>query len=879
MAHAEEIENLLDRLIIDNFRDSSAATIKCCKGSALKTISSTKAGRTNQFEVYSRLEGIVEKWRILNKDELADTLGDRTNELVKADWKWTPEVLSLLLLLSDRPTQQSGTKDLAIGEPEVEPAPVVGAEDDLDTSTDPDSELWKNVDFVQDGSDQDDDLESLSSEASDQRIRPISPSMEITGEALQDLIIEVPKADLTGLKDVYWRRHFNDHLSPESGVEYFDQDGPTLTELQAIREVIHMFLGLPTTIFEINNDGKIRLSKEPFMSHLAPSSMTKLFTDFVHIGSELSVLRHFVHQDSNIPLIQTLQAVLNQRLQGIDAFLNATQMHILDTRSVFVVSLLQFHEQANRTSRMIRLIIPILQHTSYSSALERPFSVLEGLYDTVCALQDIGDTEGYEHTADIFFQCFRTYLKPISLWMETGELDEHDNLMFIQRNDHDVSLDSVWQDQFSLFEDASGLLHAPTFLHIAAKKILNTGKSINFLKQIGSYDYFSPTRHYKSPFFSFDEVCRRGDPLLLSPFPALFDSIFDKWISSQYTSASSTLHHRLNTGSGLQCSLDALEYIFFFRAGILSSKVLYPVFEKLDGIKRCLTDSFTFTELFEDAFRSISQVDTVSLRIRIDHTNSQRSMSALEGISITYSLHWQIANIIRPENLTTYQRTFTLLAQAHRARFLLQRLKPAPELLQENRGCLRQIYSLRVRLLYFVNSMLNHISVMVLEVCTTRMRSSMAKAEDIDAMVAVHTGFVRIIEDQCLLTKKHVSIKQAVVALFDLVVLLSDSVARMDPKRKPIQHLPKKKHAGSGGDTSEDEDFPSSVDTADKNRQGGGHGDPDPCEVLEEKVGKMHVTFTQLYGFVAANVRVLSKVDNAACWEVLATILEAGEGS
>ena len=879
MSHVKEIESLLDRLIIKHIGDSSVASIENCKGSALRTISSIKPARTNQFEIYARLEGIVEKWRILNRDDLADTLSDRISELIEADWNLAPEVLSLLLLLSGRLAHQPGARDWAILESQANLQSVASPKEDLHALTDSDSELWKNVDFVHDGSDEDDDLESLSLEARDQEGRLITSSKENNEAAFQALLIEVPKADLTGLKDVYWHKQVNHRVGLEVDAEHLDQDETILTEVQAMREVIHMLLGLPTTIFKKNATDGIELSTRIVVSRVSPSSISKLFADFTHIGSELSAVREFVHQDQNIPLIQALQAHFNQCVRDVDTLLNATQIQIIDTRSIFVASLLQLHERVNQATRLIRLIIPTLKHIPRNSILRRPFSVLEGLYDIVCAMQAIGDAEGYEYATHIFFQCFQTYLKPINLWMKNGELDEHDNMMFIRRNDVEVPLHSLWQDQFSLLKDVSGSLHAPKFLHCRVKKILNTGKSINFLKRLESYGEELPTHHLKEPSMSFDTVCRRVDPYLLSPFPALFESTFDNWMSSQHTLTTSMLRRLLEADSGLQRSLDALEYLFFFKAGISSRKVLYPIFEGIDGAKRCWGDSFTLTELFEDAFRTISQVNTDNLSVRIHSSNSRRSMNALDDISVTYSLDWPVANIIRLANLATYQHIFTFLAQSHRAKFLLERLKLGPGFFQANRRSKHQVYSLRVRMLYFVSSLLNHISVMVVEVCTARMHDLMAKTEDIDAMVAVHTDFVHAIDDQCLLHKKHASLKQAMVALLDLVILLSDATASMDRRKKTTQGLRKRQHRESGEDSNGDGDAHSFVEASDEESDAGACDDPVSTELLEKKLDKINATFVQLYKYITASVRILSKDDNTACWEILATNLEAGEVS
>src|SRR5436190_20969782 len=70
--------------------------------------------RTNQFEVQETLDGLEEKFRVFNQDELADALRERLNKLSAISTKWTPDVLSLLLQLSDRPATNSRIEDLEL---------------------------------------------------------------------------------------------------------------------------------------------------------------------------------------------------------------------------------------------------------------------------------------------------------------------------------------------------------------------------------------------------------------------------------------------------------------------------------------------------------------------------------------------------------------------------------------------------------------------------------------------------------------------------------------------------------------------------------------------------------------------------------------------
>lgn len=97
------------------------------KRSALRTLTNGHSTRINQSEITAQLEGLEEKWMISNKNSLADALHIQRAEFSLASNRWTPEILSFLLELSDRPLQYSNLTHLALPKPEL-PAALTWAE-------------------------------------------------------------------------------------------------------------------------------------------------------------------------------------------------------------------------------------------------------------------------------------------------------------------------------------------------------------------------------------------------------------------------------------------------------------------------------------------------------------------------------------------------------------------------------------------------------------------------------------------------------------------------------------------------------------------------------------------------------------------------------
>ncbi|KAL9102015.1 MAG: hypothetical protein Q9163_002791 [Psora crenata] len=885
MAHVKEIDSILEELIRAHDITHSPEDVDKRTRSAWETFNSSDHARTNQFEVNARLERLAEKSRILNRDDLADALENRVTELSHVSNEWTPEALSLLLQLSHRMTHESHVESLTQVEPKASTPPSTWADADDEGSLAEDTGLWRNIDFADGSSGEGSDVENKQSEESEDELDSMSPISEDLNLKLQRLIVP-PDRTKSSLLPVnqYWKTKTGVYWNGIAVAANGAQDGLTLTELQAMRKVIFMLLGLPTTIYTPVSDGSLKLSQQVLIRGVSSHTTAGILDKFAVIGGQLERVRILASKRENVPLLQTFQATLRQRLRLAECVFHDIQAKVLDDSQDFVPSLLSLHEDASHATRFIRQLDPVLQDLELSSGSRRPFHLLDCLFDRVCFCHSTIGVEAYEYMAGIFFECFRTYLKPIGVWMQSGQLDKQDQVMFIRRNAFHVPPGSLWQDQFSLVCNDEGDLRAPKCLHFATKKIFNTGKSIAFLERLG-FDGAASTVDHGDDMLSFDTVCRSVDPSMLSPFPELFNAAFDQWIFSRYRFPISSLHTQLEQQCGLSKHLNALEYIYFSKNSAVTNTVLTRVFDRIDNPRRTWDDPFVLSQLFQSAFATVPGVDSMKIGIESAKASRQRkpasppSMNILEDLCINYPLPWPITNIIRPSSLSLYQRVFIFLAQTHRAKYLLQRHKMRKlDHLSSSKSWLHQIYSVRTRLLFFVNTALTHLTAMVLDPCTASMRDEMAKAEDVDAMISVHATYMDMIEDQCFLSRRHASLKQAMVALLDLTVLFADllteagGVHAMGPS--PLRpRSSRTSMSSSSEDEGEDEAGSPSASPAIREEPADATGTGS-----HEKLGKIQDNLTQLFSFVTASVQGLRKSDSAPCWEVLAGNLAAGLG-
>jgi len=880
MAYTVAIGSLVEDLIRVTINTPSAGQIEEYKKFALREFSSSPSGRTDHFNVNARLEGLEEKARILNDDRLSDALQARLAELSSRSDEWTPEVLSLLLQLSDRPVQNTKVKDLILLGPDTPAAPLTWADIVVDDPLDDHDGIWENVDFSADVSDEDESIQPDMSDNPGQSPGSSVLNFESIETTLESLIVPGDANRVREIEDAqFWQ---------QNGLVTHRERQPTLllTELQVIREVIFIFLGLPASICTMDAEGSIHLYPGLVIRQVSQRALADLLQAFVDVATKLATIRRWTKRRTAVPLEQTFQAALASRLVEVDSTFHKIQGRILHFQTQFAPSLMQLYHEVNDNSRLILQSHEIINNLRLMPKPELPFGILERYFDVTCFNQSMGDADGYEYMARLFFDCFQTYLRPLQYWMERAQLSRHDQIMFVRKSEEDVPLGSLWQKQYYLLQNDSAQLHAPRFLHLAAKKIFNTGKSVEFLRQLGyELDRLGVLSHPR-PELTFEKVCQPADLGMLSPFTELFDMAFDGWITSQYHSSSSVLRRQLETECGLQRSLDALEFIYFCRNGAISSNTTVKIFERIDHGNRRWNDSFVLTKLFQEAFSSLACVDVDSLEVRSSakatYDNSQRtqrSMSVLEDLCVNYTLSWPVANIVRLESMEVYQRVSVFVTQIQRAKYLLQRQKLSGAASKSNKAPLSLIYRLHYQLLWLTNTILTYTMDVVLSATTTDMRASMRRAEDMDSMIKVHEEYISQLQDRCLLTKQHSPIRQAVISLLDLTVLFSDMQALYvkQPSKDAGQRKTSEPYTGRRKEktpASDDEDDDSDDDTGNTNTKPMlGTEIPDIV-----RLQSLCDTFRKLHGFVTAAVQGISKANEAACWEILANSLAAGLG-
>lgn len=718
---------------------------------------------------------------MLNKDPLADALEERLSLVEKLDIKLAPEILHLLLELSDRPVEKSNVRHLDFLKEEVEEGPVLKWNELVDE--DPllrEKDVWQNVDFSTESDGDIDDEEDSRSEGSKETDTTVLSSVDADFRIVEDQIVDtIVKEDLKAIKEAqFWRK-----IPSVGGVE-LETVKVEITELKAIREILFMLGGLPTSLFEADLD-TVRVSRRYVWKHTSQEVFYKTTESFAEYGSALMFLRIWIKRPQSIPLLQVLQNALQSCIKDFDDYLSQCQQRFVAITADVVVSLLAMQAE------VASYIRPILRMSEITKKLDaepyaHAFRYLELLYDETCISQMRGDEETYASIGKLFFECFQVYLRPLRIWMEDGELTKRDNVFFVSEAAGDVDLASLWETRFKLRKTQDGILHAPKFLSAAAGKIFNTGKSVVVLKHLNQFHVLQSARSDYEPTLDFESVCQPS-VLHLAPFSQLFDSAFDVWLQSKHQHASYLLRKTLFDSCGLHISLDAFSSIYFLADGIAGSAFTNAIFDKLDTLNTNWNDRFTLTELAYSTFGTIPSVAPERLRTTVlnlarknqDVAKCRKTVKAIAILELRYYLSWPIQIILTPATINSYKRICTFLFQIRRCSHILCRHNILVDKLTKTHSSDERAlyYSLRMRLLWLTQLLYNYLTSLVLEPASRKMRADLKEAEDVDEMITVHAIFIKTALDKALLGTRLELIHKSILKILDLGIKLEDAQA------------------------------------------------------------------------------------------------------
>ena len=712
-----------------------------------------------------------------DRDGLADALKSRLEILKAAPKPWHPEILSLLLELSDKPTSKSRLSDLYLLSP---PEPQVS--DSLQWETiaredgwDEDPALWKTIQY---GDSSDDDL---SLEPSDHESEPTSngdsDEGHPAGRTVQDLIVKPDEVPL---------------FNAIRGAQEWRETKPTtdaagrprkiaVTEVMVIREILFMLQGLNTTMF----DNRCAPVASFQISHLAWDTHRAVINSFSEYGRQLRLLRLFIRDGQNTSHLQAFQDCVASRLHDFDAKLSTIHTRLACPKENTVVSLVSVKSELTGWMSPLAVLAEVLLQVDQEPEAGA-FRYLELLYEQTSLAQLSGKDDLYAYLGRIFVECFKIYLRPVRLWMDEGKLVPNDEIFFVCEATGNVPLGDIWRRKFELRLREDGNLHAPSFLHPAANRIMNAGKNIVVLGRLGKMTTINAHRAAQEPSLEFEAICPPNHEL--APFPDLFDTAFDRWIQSKYHATSAVLKNTLLDECGLSSALRALQHLYLLSDGSAASTFCEALFERIDSLNPRWHERYALTALGHEAFGDV--IDSEQLYVRARSKAKEMPLAeaihsvrtALPHIQITYRLSWPLQMVLSPGSSDYYQAVFTLLLQFRRAAYVLHKPKVLDHYWTDHDDWSQRAlyYSCRTNLLWFCTTIQTYLSTLVLAPSVLRLREAMAAAPDVDEVTAVHDAFIKQVVDEACLGSRLTPIRECMLDILDLAIKLEYPSAEED---------------------------------------------------------------------------------------------------
>lgn len=824
--------------------------------------------RTNQFGVSERLDGLEEKFQILNRDDLSDALRLRRAEIQKHESRsrFLSDILDLLLRLSIDPANIKRSDCLiSVKQKPRELPPLRWIDIEKDDPINHQDPIWQDPEFSDLSSDE--DVIANSSIAT-------SPRSVRGSEGRADTEASNHRGSILGEHSLAEVVDLSIYRKLGTGK---NDANVRLGELQATKECLFMLLGLPTSLYSGDNT-TYTASPRYSLTKVNQEAFEEVLRSFGHIGKRVEFVRGWLSELQTTQYTRTLQESIEGFVSNFDAGVGEMQESFLRPSGMAHVGLLPCLEAATQCFKEIEVIWEYLQICESKKADD--IGQLETLFDLICSEQSSGKTVEASRLLEVFIPAFEVYLKPLVHWMKYGELHENLEGFFVTSGGPRKNITTLWEGWY-LLDDSHGEGRAPRFLKQFSRPLFALGKTALFLRRLDSQN--STVSLEVGSFVHHAEFIKALQSNYLS-FSEVFIEAFGSAVTPALSQTSALLYQQLDRQCGLWNVLDAFEYIYFAKQGPITDNIETILFRRLDRCHTSWSDRFLLLDLYENAFTTNFSLDTNRLIIQSSHTSSRsienrrKSVKILGDLSVNYRLPWQIANIIPETCFASYRRISLLLMQIRRCRYSLERrahfhvMNPrlASNLVEQNIS--RALYQ---KLLLFGNVLYNHLTALVIDSSTSLMKMRLRQASTVDEMTTVHTSYLADLEKACLTSKRLSPIRDAIVSVLDLGIRFADIVT-MPPGRKPAHDDEDAKSFRSAasrpqirmGEGSEDED-----DTSEGEEGYSTFVVLDEVSPMEE-FGRMSREFERQLAFVVAGLRSLGRVEVEESWDVLAGRLD-----
>ena len=749
MAHAVRISEIADNLVQSilgvNKNDPIIAQTRTAVSRGLRDASHA---RTNQFEVKSRLDGLVEKFAVLNRDDLSDALQHRLEEL-PTESKWLPEILELFLSLSDRPVEKTAPDALAALYAAEHPDEQLTWDDIITDDPLDEPGLWDDIDrgYHSSGDDTryaDDDIRSEPTTSTQ-----ATSAAEDDAETVTSLYVTQPD-------------HQQLELVKRSSRISTDKTS-CVPELTVVRESLSMLRGLPTNIYDLDTStGVVQARTDATINGVSRRVIIDSLTQFATLGSQLQRLRRWVQSTQARPYVNTCQAVAEEWLVDLSSQLSRLEERYVGSAIDVVVSSIEVLSESQRLTRHLTQFSSITAHISTN----QPFALFDELYDCVCTSQLAGDDECFEMLSSMLYRATQTYMRPVATWVSNGTIAEALHDFLVTESNAACELGDLWHSRYVLQRSDDGSINTPQFMQSSASEMFALGKAKMFLDQLIQVSTEPTGDAHTAQRLDFSSMRQLLEDCPLMPFADLFNDTLHNWVKSISTDVTPNLKTSLLRDHGLLELLTAIDSIYFSANGALFQSLADSLFDRIRRAPSSWHNNFLLTELVKETLGENPSVDMDSLLVTTDLSSKPgNTVQALQAVNVTYHITWPLQNISRESTPRSHARAFSLLLQVsyayhtlHSRAFSLRALHSASV-----QPVHHMAFHIRQTFIVFTTALRTHITT-VARVLRSQLRAGMLDANNIDAMVGVYAAHKKRLETALLLSANLSPVREAMIS-------------------------------------------------------------------------------------------------------------------
>ncbi|KAI8638556.1 Spc98 family-domain-containing protein [Parasitella parasitica] len=605
-----------------------------------------------------------------------------------------------------------------------------------------------------------------------------------------------------------------------------------ITEANVTREVLLLLRGYRGILYSYQEDQFVLNEQYivQHLSRQALGHLLQEFSFYGNIIADLRKLA--TKATSEIKYGQTSQAfaaTLFQSLMDFDSMLAEIEAKssFITSDASQIISLLNLRNTLDSSLQCFKAIHGVVVDAPYPQEDARSIStyLIAALYDRALVAQCTGQQAMYDTLLYVLQKTVIPYGHIMDGWIFYGSLngDKVKEFYVSRRDEVSMNDSNFWMEGFAIepVNQDFTCFSCPLFDKSVMNRVFFTGKAVNLLSQIERKKHIQHMDQVQKPFQSLlsDYICVKPsfikpatmheqqalpvaeyDLLISSLFPlnasstarnqkqhdkeqdctddhgSLFDQDMircsEAYIEEPYNTAANTLNTALHQSCGLKQQLESLASIYLMLENDLMHSFCEALYTQLDNNETWF-DSRVLSRTFAESSEVSGYEETVYIELEsIDSTihKLKNQASYLEMIQFNVEISWPLNNFIQQEHIYSYSKIQKFLFRLKRAKYVMEKktLFRGRIKMEKSDPRAMHFYSIRMRVLWFINAFWRYIMTTILHAETINFRDKLSMSKDADEITALHSSYVRRIVDRCLLNQKASSIKKSIVNILDM---------------------------------------------------------------------------------------------------------------